>query len=489
MKKANIININDNTTTTKNFNNLNTGGTPPIQASVSSSFVHHQSHNNNNNHFLNISHSTQTPSSPNSFVSNQLRHTDPVALRRSFFAKNELTNGIQNNSSSNINKNRAREAGSTFSLQQPVPSSADLADNPQPNKAARFEPPIGGSSLTSPREKLVDGRCRELTCLVSAMKSSEIAQALNAVDLELVRDLQPTEFLEQAWQAPDRETLAPCLTHLAERFNLISMWISTQILINNDRKNQIRLLSKFVRAAKYLFDMNNFQTMMQIISGINNISVQRLKLEEWLPNKQKEYVERLTNLMSPANNFRNYRAAIKQLPTYFPHMVVVLRDVTHINDGNPSYFEEQVINFEKLQLLSSIIYNTTSTIKSFTAYSSSVGFQHSSLNLPLAPPSPGGLSYQTAGLISSASLPPNQMLRRNHLCEAEQTEYEDPEELQGSTSSHDLKNSLLTTRVLNEDALYALSLSFVPPPQSSVSNMLLPTEESIMLPVESAQNI
>eukprot|EP00005_Dracoamoeba_jomungandri_P013995 CAMPEP_0174274430 /NCGR_PEP_ID=MMETSP0439-20130205/57935_1 /TAXON_ID=0 /ORGANISM="Stereomyxa ramosa, Strain Chinc5" /LENGTH=825 /DNA_ID=CAMNT_0015366185 /DNA_START=230 /DNA_END=2707 /DNA_ORIENTATION=- len=87
--------------------------------------------------------------------------------------------------------------------------------------------------------------------------------------------------------------------------------------------------------------MNNYNTAMEIICGLNCNPIHRLKhLWQKVPNKLREPFLELEELMNPSNNWRNYRANLENivLPT-FPHLGIYLHDFTYIYDGNPRYLE------------------------------------------------------------------------------------------------------------------------------------------------------
>ena len=57
----------------------------------------------------------------------------------------------------------------------------------------------------------------------------------------------------------------------------ISFWVAGSILELDSTKEQCRLFKKFVRIAKALLDLRNYSTCMQIISGLTDKSIVRLK--------------------------------------------------------------------------------------------------------------------------------------------------------------------------------------------------------------------
>lgn len=125
--------------------------------------------------------------------------------------------------------------------------------------------------------------------------------------------------------------------------------------------------------------MNNFNTLLEITSGLNSADVQRLK-STWksLPSKYIVYFEELEDVMATQKNFKTYRDALKtSFPPVLPYFGesgrlplplllrirfllrsipgIYLRDMTFIDEGNPDYVQGDLINFEKLSLISAVL--------------------------------------------------------------------------------------------------------------------------------------
>ena len=138
--------------------------------------------------------------------------------------------------------------------------------------------------------------------------------------------------------------------------------------------SQILAYNKFISLAKRLWKLRNYSTLMQVISGLNNVAVQRLKhLQESVDPESKDVrpvrfhrhdrytamfmwllVQTFTKLdavFRPQNNYHNYRKLKWNKPT-IPFLAVHLRDLTFINDANPTFLDEEkmVVNFEKMVL-------------------------------------------------------------------------------------------------------------------------------------------
>eukprot|EP01113_Clastostelium_recurvatum_P000408 TRINITY_DN1017_c0_g1_i4.p1 TRINITY_DN1017_c0_g1~~TRINITY_DN1017_c0_g1_i4.p1 ORF type:complete len:704 (-),score=187.22 TRINITY_DN1017_c0_g1_i4:302-2413(-) len=187
---------------------------------------------------------------------------------------------------------------------------------------------------------------------VLSVSSSSIANQLTLIQANMLARVLGNEFLKQAWQSPLKETLAPNLSAACNRFNQVSYWAATEVILGATPKAQAKVMQKMIKIADKLYALNNFDTCMSIIAGLNNTAVTRLKkLQARLPSKARETLTRLETAMSFSNNYRGYRDRLsfisKQGVPLVPYMALILKDVTFINDGNSDQIDG-IIHSEKL---------------------------------------------------------------------------------------------------------------------------------------------
>eukprot|EP01097_Dermamoeba_algensis_P008869 TRINITY_DN6087_c0_g1_i1.p1 TRINITY_DN6087_c0_g1~~TRINITY_DN6087_c0_g1_i1.p1 ORF type:complete len:557 (+),score=90.62 TRINITY_DN6087_c0_g1_i1:60-1730(+) len=221
---------------------------------------------------------------------------------------------------------------------------------PPPSKAAA---PVARPKLEAKNRKRSGTRD---DTIFKRSREELIAEQLTLFDYEILEKVQLTEFLGKAWQKKDKDLLAPNLTMLAKHFNDVSNWVSTEILSTESNKARLSSIVRFIKVAKVLFKMNNFNGVMQVLSGLNNFSVLRLKnLWEALPVKAYETFQKLEGYMSHEMNYKRYRTGIKKAldkkEKVLPYIALLLRDVTFMYDGNSDYVEGNLINFRKMLLL------------------------------------------------------------------------------------------------------------------------------------------
>jgi len=163
--------------------------------------------------------------------------------------------------------------------------------------------------------------------------------------------VEPFELLHR--NDPEK---SPALRAVIARFNEVSSWVSTQVLDLPSVKHQTKMIKKFIKILDVLIERNNFQSAGQIMSGILNSNVTRLK-KAWagLADHHAQNLKRIEAIMAPSQNYKQYRFVLakvmeekKPCVLYLP---LFLRDLTFTEDGNPNKDEAGNTNLLKLFLV------------------------------------------------------------------------------------------------------------------------------------------
>jgi len=138
---------------------------------------------------------------------------------------------------------------------------------------------------------------------------------------------------------------------IIRRFNEVSAWVTTEVVSNLGKKQQ-RTVEKFIEVAVKCCKLGNFNSLMEILSGLNNSAVQRLQLL-WntISEKHRRYFQRLEDIMNTYKNFYRYRQELtkRRLPL-LPYCGLYLRDLLFLKE-NQSFLSDGNINFELLTLI------------------------------------------------------------------------------------------------------------------------------------------
>jgi hypothetical protein len=163
--------------------------------------------------------------------------------------------------------------------------------------------------------------------------------------------------LNQSWNKPKLKHRSPNVLRTIARFNEISNWVASSILRVEKVRDRTRIMAKLIRIAEYLFrSLNNFNTAMAILAGLNYASVHRLKFtREEMPKHIQQVFNELQAALSSNQSYKEYRTLLSRAnPPCIPYLGVYLTDLTFIEDGNPDYIYG-LINFFKRKLVYTVI--------------------------------------------------------------------------------------------------------------------------------------
>ena len=77
----------------------------------------------------------------------------------------------------------------------------------------------------------------------------EVARQLTLLEFDLYRAIRPWECLGLAWSKKDKETKAPNILKMIQRFNQVSQWIATEIVSTDSLKQRIALVKHIIEIA------------------------------------------------------------------------------------------------------------------------------------------------------------------------------------------------------------------------------------------------
>uniref|UniRef100_H2MLQ4 Rap guanine nucleotide exchange factor 3 n=1 Tax=Oryzias latipes TaxID=8090 RepID=H2MLQ4_ORYLA len=171
------------------------------------------------------------------------------------------------------------------------------------------------------------------TDILEQIGSKDMAAELTNFDWELFTAVHEVELVYYIF---GRNKFPGAITANLERFvrhfNKLQYWVVTELCLCEDLMKRALLLKKFIKIASVLKEQKNLNSFFAVMFGLSNSAVQR------------EY--QIWNVA--------YRLAVAKLnPPYIPFMPLLLKDMTFIHEGNPSYVDK-LVNFEKMGVLCQI---------------------------------------------------------------------------------------------------------------------------------------
>ncbi|GKZ36659.1 cell division cycle-protein, partial [Aspergillus brasiliensis] len=162
----------------------------------------------------------------------------------------------------------------------------------------------------------------------------ELARQLTIIESRLFARIKPTECLNKSWQRKDTErppsvsasrrtsTSTASSTSSIERTsgvnatilhsNQLANWVGEMILAQSEMKKRVSLIKHFINIADNCRTLNNFATMMSLISGLGTSPIYRLHRTWTQVNpRMRSLLEDMRNLMSSERNFIKYRDKLR----------------------------------------------------------------------------------------------------------------------------------------------------------------------------------
>ncbi|ODV83779.1 hypothetical protein CANARDRAFT_29762 [[Candida] arabinofermentans NRRL YB-2248] len=135
------------------------------------------------------------------------------------------------------------------------------------------------------------------------------------------------------------------------RFNLMTNWTVSEILLSKDPNVRVKTISRFIRIAHKCKNLQNYATMYQIVLALNTNIIKNLKMT-WKKLDVADLLlyKNLRDLTSPDKNFLNFRNEldhVKATKGIIPFLALDLSDLT-VNSEKPTIVKD--INKEKAGL-------------------------------------------------------------------------------------------------------------------------------------------
>ncbi|KAH3762931.1 cell division control protein [Pelomyxa schiedti] len=190
---------------------------------------------------------------------------------------------------------------------------------------------------------------------VHNLHMKEIARQMTLIEQSIYCAIKPWELIGLAWTKKEK-TLAPNVSKMIQHFNRISKWVFEEVTAADNLPSRIRILERFIELADYLEQLQNYNALMEIIAGLTNSIVFRLKktwggISQW----HSHVFEACKHLMETTKNNARLRQKLHTIyPPCIPYLGIYLTDLTFIEEGNSTMIEDKV-NFYKCRLQANVI--------------------------------------------------------------------------------------------------------------------------------------
>ncbi|KAJ3186009.1 hypothetical protein HDU85_000923 [Gaertneriomyces sp. JEL0708] len=165
----------------------------------------------------------------------------------------------------------------------------------------------------------------------------EMARQLTIMESKVFCQIKPMELINQTWTT--KPHLAPNVGALTKSGNDIATLVISSILAPPDPKHRANVIKYFIKVSQHLHQLNNFNSLMAVLSGLNSAGVARLKRTwEGVSGKWRTAFEALRKIVGVEKNFRELRESVRRVGgCCLPFLGVYLTDLTFTSDGNPAF--------------------------------------------------------------------------------------------------------------------------------------------------------
>ena len=190
-----------------------------------------------------------------------------------------------------------------------------------------------------------------------------VAKELTRMDWVMFSSIRSRDLVRQVSVTPDQKSTWKNLVHvnrMIDHFNHLAFWVTNYIVLRDKPKHRALMLEKFMRIARKLREMNNYNALGAIIAGVKSTSVHRLNAtRELIPPQVGRDWMKLELLMSATRSHFAYRLAWENSSgERIPYLPLHRRDLVSAEEGNKTFVGDEKngrINWKKFEVMGEVI--------------------------------------------------------------------------------------------------------------------------------------
>ncbi|TDH73387.1 hypothetical protein CCR75_006402 [Bremia lactucae] len=197
---------------------------------------------------------------------------------------------------------------------------------------------------------------------LSGLSAQELADQLTLVEADqYFSKLNPRELTNKAWTRETKYREAPHVMALIELFDGTAEWVSSEILHPQlQAVERAKIITLFIEAADQCYQMNNFNTLFEISTGLLAPCIRQLNTTWSLINASAlEKYQCLQQVCSPEDNYRSYRQAFA-LAEGHPRLAcwfILVKDLFTYEESMKT-MEDGLVNWQKFRKIFRVINDT-----------------------------------------------------------------------------------------------------------------------------------
>ena len=105
-----------------------------------------------------------------------------------------------------------------------------------------------------------------------SLSPAELARQCTLLEFSMFQAINPVDLT-----TPERRESSQEIRALIHRFNRVSSWVATEILVTPNVRKRASVIKHFILMAQHSLDLHNYNTLLEITAGLNFSSVRRLR--------------------------------------------------------------------------------------------------------------------------------------------------------------------------------------------------------------------
>eukprot|EP00727_Mastigamoeba_balamuthi_P003858 m51a1_g1347 hypothetical protein (736) ;mRNA; f:343676-346636 len=182
----------------------------------------------------------------------------------------------------------------------------------------------------------------------------EAARQLSLMEFEGFSKIKPKECFNLAWTKRDSMIRSPNVVAFIRNFNKVNGWVMGLILLQKTPQSREKVMKHFLKIADACKDIQNYNSMMEIVAALANSAIARLK-KSWTAKVTERY-QVLESFME--KNFKALRELLAGAsPPCVPYIGLYFTDLVFIEEGNPNFLKDapNLVNWTKVHMTAGII--------------------------------------------------------------------------------------------------------------------------------------
>src|SRR3989338_949464 len=188
----------------------------------------------------------------------------------------------------------------------------------------------------------------------------EVAEQLTLLDSSIFCSITLPELYRVRWKSENRAEVSANVVRLIDRFEMISSWVGTSILLLSDSRDRVVTIEFFIRLAWAARKLRNFSLLYATFTGLVLDPVQQ-QVEAWeqVSERLRSHLDVMRNMLSIRRNYREYRSELvsdaSNLLATIPYLGLVLKDLVAAEENMSDRTDDGMLNVEKMLVVGRIL--------------------------------------------------------------------------------------------------------------------------------------